>query len=121
MPKDVQIAIKEKKKLQKIHHNKMQNGEMDSDLVRKLKKHSNYCYKVIKKSVREKTGKNITSSSSMKEIWKSVNDILKPNTLTRNSIMIQTGNKLIKDPLELAEKFNVFFKEKVENLAESKK
>ena len=117
LPKHVQAVIKEKKKLQKIHQNKMENGEIDSDLLKKLKKHSNYCNKLIKKSIREKAGKNITSISSIKDIWRSVQDILKPETLNRNSILIQTGNQLIEDPLELAEKFNSFFKEKVEKLA----
>ena len=41
----------------------------------------------------------------------------KPDNLTRNSIEIQTERKLIKDPQELAETFNIFFKEKVEKLA----
>ena len=35
------------------------------------------------------------------------------------SIRIQTENQLIEDPLQIAEAFNVFFKEKVEKLAAS--
>ena len=86
----------------------MQNGKMDSNLVKRLKKYSNNCNKTIKKSIRAKAGKNVTSSSSIKDKWKSVNDILKPDTLTRNSMMIQTGNKMIEDPLELAENSSHF-------------
>ena len=42
---------------------------------------------------------------------------MKPQTLSKNSIKIDTENKLIEDPLDLAEEFNTFFKEKVEKLA----
>ena len=47
----------------------------------------------------------------------SVNDILKPCSLARNTMKIQMEDKSIDDTQELAECFNIFFKEKVENLA----
>ena len=37
--------------------------------------------------------------------------------MNKNIIKIQTDNKLIEDPLQLAELFNTFFKDKVQNLA----
>ena len=74
---------------------------------------------MIKNAARENAGKNITSASSGKDIWNSINDILKPERLAKPSIKIQTENQLIEDPLQIAEAFNVFFKEKVEKLAAS--
>ena len=56
-------------------------------------------------------------SQFFQEVWNSLNDILKPDRVARNSLKIETENKSIEDPLELAESFNNFFKEKVEGLA----
>ena len=74
---------------------------------------------MIKIAVRENTGKSITSASSGKEIWNSINDILRPERLAKTSIKIQTVNQLIEDPLQVADAFITFFKEKVEKLAAS--
>ena len=38
--------------------------------------------------------------------------------MTKESLKIQTEHKLIEDPIELAEEFNVFFKQKVQKLAD---
>ena len=65
------------------------------------------------------SGKSITSTSNVKDIWKSIGDILKPERLAKPSIKIQIGDQLIEDPLQIADTFNVFFKEKVEKLAAS--
>ena len=65
----------------------------------KFKKHRNYTNNLIKKAVRENTGKNITSASNVKDIWNSINDILKPEKVAKNSIKIETNGKLIEDPL----------------------
>ena len=68
LPKHIQSLIKERKTLQKTYQSKVQNGEIDSELERKLKKHSNYCNKVIKQAVGEKVGQNITDKSCVKDI-----------------------------------------------------
>ena len=72
---------------------------------------------MIKKEVRANIGKNITNMSSVNEVWNCINDILKPENSSKSNLKIETENQLIEDPHELAEKFNSFFKEKVENLA----
>ena len=59
--------------------------------------------------MREKIGKNITNASSVKDIWKSIDDILNPHTLAKTSMKIHTYDNLIEDPLKLAETFNIFF------------
>ena len=74
---------------------------------------------MIKIAVRENTGRSITSASSGKEIWNSINDILRPESLAKTSIKIQTENQLIEDSQQVSDAFSAFFKEKVEKLAAS--
>ena len=94
-------------------------GIKDLKLEKQYKKQRNYCTKVIKNAVREITGKSITSASSGKEIWNSINDILRPERLAKTSIKIQTENQVIEDPQQISDAFSVFFKEKVEKLVAS--
>ena len=84
----------------------MKNGEKDLDLLKELKKHSNFTNKMIKKAVRVNNGQNVSSVSTVKEIWNNINDILKPEKSARSSLKIETENKIIADRLELAETFN---------------
>ena len=95
----------------------VEKGIIDTQLLKQLKKQKNYCNKLIKKEVRENNGKNITEVSNVKEVWHCINDILKPETITINSMKIESDNHMIEDPVELAEKFNSFFIDKVEKLA----
>jgi hypothetical protein len=97
----------------------MKNRIVDLNIEEQFKKQRNYCNKLIKNAVREFTGRKITSASSGKDIWNSINDILKPESLAKPSLKIQNGDQVIEDSLQIAESFNVFFKEKVEKLAAS--
>ena len=117
LPKEIQEEIKKRRVLQNRHKMNIDKGKVNLKLQKQLKKHNNYCNKLIKKAVREKNGKNITDVSSGKEIWKCINDILRPEKLIKNKIKIEIENQSFEDPEELAEKFNKFFKEKVEKLA----
>ena len=114
LPKEVQEKIQTQKELQKTFEFNRKNAIKDSEFDIKYKKHRNYTNNLIKKAVRENTGKNITNASSAKEIWSSINDILKPEKVVKNSIKIETNGKTIEDPVQLANEFNNFFKEKVE-------
>ena len=67
--------------------------------------------------MREINGKNITQVSNVREVWSCINDILKPENVNKNTIKIETEDKLLEDPQELAKEFNKFFKNKVEKLA----
>ena len=117
LPKEILVHIKKQKELQKIHQDNMKKGEVDLELLKKLKKHTNFCNKIIKREVREKNGQNITDQSSASQVWNTINDILKPERISRSSLKIETENRMIENPLELAETFNIFFKEKIEILA----
>ena len=110
LPKEIQNEIKRKKDLQRQLKSKIQNGEIDMELEIKLKKQRNFCNKIIKSFVREKEGHNITSDSNVQEIWKSVNGILRPQKCSSNTLKIETMDKVIEEPLQIAEKFNAFFK-----------
>ena len=117
LPREVKSEIKKRNILHKEYHSNLQNGKVDLELERKYKKQKNYCNKLIKTTVREKRGQNITSSSDVKQIWKSISDVLNPEGISKNSLKIETEDQIIESPLELAEVFNSFFKNKVEKLS----
>ena len=116
LPMEVQNAINKEKKLHKKHQNNVKNEKTDATLEIIFKKQRNYTNSLIKKAVREKVGKNITNESTMKQIWEGINDIIKPERSSRNFLKIETEEGIIEDPLQVAEQFNTFFKEKSEKL-----
>ena len=69
LSKKVQEATKKQKELLRKHQINVHNNQIDFQLQRELKRHSNYCNKIIKKEVREKNGTNITNVKNVKEIW----------------------------------------------------
>ena len=119
LPNEVKSAIKDRNEMKKKVQSNAKNGTEDLKLVKQYKKHRNYCNNLMKNAVREITGKNITSASTVKDIWNSISDILRPERLAKPSIKIQNGVHLIEDPQQVADTINVFFKEKVEKLAGS--
>jgi hypothetical protein len=68
---------------------------------------------MIKKAVRVNNGQNVSSVSTVKEIWNNINDILKPEKSARSSLKIETENKIIADPLELARHLMCFSRRKL--------
>ena len=52
----------------------------------------------------------------MKVVWKGINDIIKPERITKNFLKIETEEGTLEDFLQVAEEFGTFFKEKIENL-----
>ena len=116
LPMEVQNEIKKQKELQKKHLNNVENGKSDATLERIFKKQRNFTNSLIKKAVREKAGRNISNESTMKQVWDGINDIIRPERNAKNFLKIETENGIIEDPLQVAEKFNMFFKEKIEKL-----
>ena len=113
---EVQNEIKKQKELQKKHLNNVENGKSDATLERIFKKQRNFTNSLIKKAVREKAGRNISNESTMKQVWDGINDIIKPERNAKNFLKIENEEGIIEDPLQVAEKFNMFFKEKIEKL-----
>ena len=72
-----------------------------------------YINSLIKKAVREKAGRNISNESTMKQIWDDINVIIKPERKAKNFLKIKTEEGIIEDPLQVAEEFNTFLKEKI--------
>ena len=66
--------------------------------------------------MRHFTGKNITEESKVIDVWNCINDILKPENTFKTTIKIETDDKVIDDPHELAEKFNLFFKSTLQSI-----
>ena len=94
----------------------MKNGKPDAEIERIFKKQRNYTNSLIKKAVREKAGRNISKESTVKQVWDGINDIIKPERNAKNFLKIETKEGIIEDPLQVAEEFNTFFKEKIEKL-----
>ena len=58
------------------------------------RKQSNYCKPILKKAVREARGKNVTENSSTMEIYRAVRDIMRPESLSKNSLEIEVEKEL---------------------------
>ena len=91
--------------------------EIDQKLLCQWKKQRNLCNRLIKDSLKEKFNEGITESTDMNSIWKKVKLVLKPEREASNDIKIQSDIGLIEEPVQIAEEFNKFFKEKVMRLA----
>ena len=99
LPKEILHEIQKKKKISKRYQSMVKNGENDPVLTNEFRKQRNYCNKLIKSTVRERNGQNITSESTPKDIWNGINDILKPETTSKSKLRIETENQSIEDPL----------------------
>ena len=84
LSKEISEKIRKLKELHKKHKINVKNAIVDLELQKRLKKHQNYCNKLIKKAIREKHGKSITNENSQKQVWNCINDILKPENVNKN-------------------------------------
>ena len=53
-------------------------GQVDKNLIKVHNKHKNHCTRLIKRTIMEKKGISIKPSSSLNEIYKVINDVLRP-------------------------------------------
>ena len=83
-----------------------------------FKKQKNHTNNLIREDIKKAMGRNIDSNSTPTEIWKAINDILKPERMACNHWKIKVNDRYIEEPDILANEFNKFFKTKVETLAE---
>ena len=58
----------------------------------------------------------MTEDSSNSEIYRAVKDIMRPESLAKNSLQMEVEKELIEDPEVLVEIFNDFFVEKPNKL-----
>jgi hypothetical protein len=89
--------------------------KLDSEILQKYKKCRNRCNNLIKAQHRKAMGTYLTDGSSINEVWKTVNSIIKPKK-NNKTLSVQVGEKLIEEPVKVADELNNFFKEKIEKL-----
>ena len=118
LPQEVQLQLKERNLQRKKLQDMQNSGNVDRNFEKDFKKYNNFCNNLVKKSVKQACGKNITKESSVNDVWKAVRYVLKPESTARNQLKINVENKVIEDPQVLAEEFNNFFKNKIEKLRE---
>ena len=94
----------------KLKHSKMER----KSLLLKYKKLRNQTTTQIRADTKNANGKRIEESKNEGEMWKIVNDIMKPNS--EQTWKLKEGDTVIDSELEIANTFNKFFIEKVINL-----
>ena len=119
LPEEVKAAVQKRNKMKKQLKEIQGSGSVDRDFEMKFKKYNNYCNNLVKKAVRQISGKNITENSTVEEVWKSLGHVMRPETMAKKSMKIKEGNDIIEDPQTLTQISNKFFKKKVEDLAAS--
>ena len=87
------------------------------EAVKQYKKLRNHCNNLIKAEAKRNNGGGITLESTTPEIWKELKIVIKPNRFSQNPLKIEENGIVTEDPLEVAEKFNAFFKEKIVKLS----
>ena len=112
LPESVKIEVKKAQELLKKYNHNLENGIQDADLKTTMRKQYNYANSLVKKAGKKYNGQNITPDSSSKDIWKCINDILKPLLMAKNYMKLEKDGKVIEDPLVIAELFSEFFHEK---------
>ena len=89
------------------------------EAVKEYKQLRNHCNNLVKAEAKRNNGGGITPESTTTEIWKEVKIVLKPNRFSQNPLKIEENGIVTEDPLEVAEKFNAFFKDKIVKLSKA--
>ena len=110
MPPSIKQQLKKRDEMAKEISNLEKDGHVDKELVRKYRKHRNFCNRMLKKAILEARGINITSKSSLNQIWKVIAEVLRPEMLACNQMKIMINGEPSEDPKVLAEEFVKYFK-----------
>ena len=90
---------------------------MDANLHKEYKGWRNKCNNLVKAGHIQFTGTNITETSTMNEIWKTVNKILAPRESSKLTIKVKGSVQgKLEDPEHVADELNHWFKEKLQKL-----
>jgi hypothetical protein len=84
------------------------------DILSKYKSLRNKATKMIRQEKRESIGREINQNPTSKNIWKVINKNIKKSK--EHQIKLEEAGKEIDSPAEIAEIFNLYFKEKIEGL-----
>ena len=103
-----------------MHRSKLRNKfyKNPTDENEKLyKKHRNYCVGLLKKEKRNYYNNlDLTVFEDSRKFWQNIKPLFSDKEVKNRNIIIIEDDKVISDKKELAEKFNDFFIEAVENL-----
>ena len=92
-------------------------GKVDTKLHEEYKGCRNKCNNLVTIGHRNFMGTNITKTSTMNQIWKTVNKIIAPRESSKLTIQVKGPVKgKLEDPEHVADELNHWFKEKVEKL-----
>ena len=116
-PEIIEKLRKLEEMINKIDENE-EAGQIDKNLIKSHNKHKNHCTKLIKRTIMEKRGISIKPSSSLSEIYKAANDVLRPEQQAANQLKIVKDGIVIYDPKILSDVFGTFFVDKVDDIVE---
>ena len=92
-------------------------GKVNTKLLEEYKECRNKCNNLVTIGHRKSLGTTITKTSTMNQIWKTVNKILTPRESSKLTIQVKGPVKgRLEDPVHIADELNQWFKEKVEKL-----
>ena len=78
LPPEVKELRKKRESVRKERREKIKQGVLDQKFEREYKKLNNYVNRRTKIAVRIAKGQYITARSTITQVWKAINEILKP-------------------------------------------
>ena len=103
--------IAKKKRLNETLLQSKKNGVVDLELLSEFKDIRNHCANVLKAHLKKTLGLKITKESTMNEIWKQIQFIIKKQ-INCGVLKIKSDSGLLEEPEKVAECLNKFFKDK---------
>lgn len=119
LPQEVKDLRKKRNLVRMERNQKIKQGLLDQKFEREYKKLNNHVNRRTKIAVRIATGQYITARSTVTQVWKALNEILRSELLAKNKLRMTVNGELVEDPKTLAEEFNAFFIKKIQDLVEN--
>ena len=114
---EVLQKIKKKNHLRSEWQKSIAMGKADEKLHEEYKRSRNTCNNLVTQEHRKLMGTNITETSTMNQVWKTINKILYPRESQNMTIQVKGPVKgKLENPDQVADEMNHWFKEKVERL-----
>ena len=111
LDKETLALIAKKKRLNETLLQSKKNGVVDLELQSEFKDIRNHCANVLKAHLKKTLGLKITKESTMNEIWKQIQFIIKKQ-INCGVLKIKSDSGLLEEPEKVAECLNKFFKDK---------
>ena len=98
LPPEVKDLRKKRESVRKERREKMRQGVLDQKFEREYKKLNNYVNRRTKIAVRIAKGQYITARSTVTQVWKALNEILRSELLAKNKLRMMVNGELVEDP-----------------------